>query len=244
MDSLGLLAAAVAVAVFPGGLFTAVVAWTAAATGRLPVAHARWPAPTVGGLIMLVAACSQVPLPGTPATTLPDRGGAPANLLAVLVLLGAGVALVVASTWRPSQVVAAIAAGLPPLVIGAASATFAFPVLAGLPGRDLEAARVAAAAALLLAAPHLALPADIALPRVARATVLAGALLVAAGLAVPATLGSLPGIAVAAIVIGAAAAYGAVLAVAGRRLSSPVLPALATIAAATSITIAILASRT
>jgi hypothetical protein len=244
MDSLGLLDAAVAVAVFPGGAFTALVAWTAAGSGRLPMAHARWPAPAVGGLVMLVVACSQVPLPGTPAATLPDRGGAPANLLGVLVLLGAGVGLVAAATWRPSQVVAAIAAGLPPLIIGAASATFAFPVLAGLPGRDLEAARVAAAAALLLAAPHLALPGDIALPRVARATVLAGALLVAAGLTVPATLGSLPGIAVAGIVVAAAAVYGAILALAGRRLSSPVLPCLATIAAATSITIAILATRT
>jgi hypothetical protein len=243
LDSLGVLAAIAAVAAYPGGAFAGVCAVAAAGGGRLSPAPSRWPVSSVAAAACALVACALLPLPGSPAASLPDHGGAAPNLVAVLVLLAAAITLSGAPRWDRSRVIAAVAVTAALLTLGTAAATYAFPVLVGLPGDDLTHARLAAAAAVLLAGPHLAAPADLSAPRGARGLMLATCVVLAASLVLPRALASLPALLTAGLVVVAAAAYAAVVAVLGRRSVGAVAATLAATAAAASIAFSVLAGR-
>lgn len=243
MDVLGLLAAAVAVVAFPGGAFTVAAAGVAARLGRMPPSHVRWPAPAYAATVLVVAACALLPLPGSPALHLPTGSGAPANLLGILLLLGAAVVLVASPQWPWARLLAAMSVALPLLVLAAAAATFDVTVVVGLPGRAIGAARALAAVALLVGAPHLAQPGDLAVPRTARAVLLAAAGLLATALAVPGVAPGLPGAAVAVIALGVAAGLGLLTSVLGPRAVGPRAAALAAAAGAASVVFSVIAAR-
>lgn len=233
MDVLSLLAAVVAVALFPGGAYAVAVAGGAAAGGRLAPARAPWSSSSLAAAALLLFAAALVPLPGSLSATLPLETGASANLLAALLLLGGGLALGTPAEWSRTRIAAGIAALAPLLVLAAGAATLDFPVVVGLPGRTLGAARALAAVTLLLAAPALGRPADPALPRGLRALTLAVPALVAAVLLAPPGWSGLPAAVAAAMVAAGVAVYAGLAGLVARILPSAV--ALATFAAFTSV---------
>ena len=243
MDVLGLLAALVAVIGFPGGAYTVAAAGVAARLGRMPPSHVRWPAPAYAATVLVVAACALLPLPGSPALHLPSGSGAPANLLGIQLLLGAAIVLVASPQWTWPRLLAAAAVAVPPLVLAAASATFDVTVLVGLPGRAVGAARLLAALALLLGAPHLAQPGDLAVPRTARALLLAAAGLLATALVLPGAGPGLPGVVIAGVGLGVAAGLGLAASTLGPRVVSAPAAGLAALAGAGSVVLAVLSVR-
>src|SRR5207302_9662687 len=206
MDTLALLSAAVAVLLYPGGAYLAGAALLAG--GRAAAAPARWTPPAVAAAACAVFAAALLPLPGSPATSLPGRTGPTANLLGVLLLLAAAVVLTGPPRWPARRLVLAGAATLPALVLAVAAATFSLPVLVGLPGVRLGLARDLAAAAVLVAAPLLVPDEPATTPPPARAVVLGVVVLAGMSLWVPATLPRLPGVAAAAVVLAAVALFG------------------------------------
>jgi hypothetical protein len=215
MDPLGLLSAAVAVVVYPGGVFLVAAALLAA--GRSALAPTGWTAPAAAGAVCAALAAALLPLPGSPALGLPDRSGPAPSLVPLLVLLGAAVALTGPSHWSRRRVALAAAVSLPALTLAATAATFSLPVIVALDGRGAVAARALAAVALLLGAPHL-LPEDGAegggeSPPAARALVLGALVLAGLSLWLPAALPDLSAAAAAALLLTAVAAH--------RRLAAP-----------------------
>ncbi len=144
MDALGLLAAVVAVTLFPGGVYAFAAAGGAAVAGRLPAARLPWTSAHAGAAALLLFAAALVPLPQAPAAALPAPDGAPSNLLAVLLLLGGGITAGTLASWTRARIAAATAAVAPLLVLAAAAATLSLPVVVALPGRELAAARAPA----------------------------------------------------------------------------------------------------
>jgi hypothetical protein len=225
MDALGLLAAVVAMTLFPGGVYACAAAGGAAWAGRLDARQAaRWTPAELGAAALLLFAAALVPLPQSPATELPGPGGAQANLLAVLLLLGGGVALGTAPRWPRLRMAAGAAAALPLLVLAAQAATLSFPVVLGLPGGRLAAARALAASAILLAVPALGDLADGGIPRGLRALQLAVPALVAAVLLAPPGWGGIPAAVAAALALGGVALYAATLAALRRVLRGHTAP--------------------
>jgi len=246
VDALSLFAAVVAVALFPGGLYACAAAGGVAWTARLQrAAQPGWTPAALSAAALLLFAAALVPLPQNPAAQLPTGGGAPANLLAVLLLLAAGVAAGTAPLWPRARLVAAAAAGVPLLALAAQAATLSFPVVVGLPGGRLAAGRALAAAALLLAAPVLARCEDAATPRAMRALLLAVPALVAAVLLAPPGWSNIPAAAAAALALTGVPLYAGV-AMALRRVTrgrdTPFAVA-ASAAAIASIVVTVLASR-
>lgn len=216
MDATGLLASAVAVGVFPGGLYLVVASAAALlAAGRLRAARLG---PTeVAGLAATAMAAALIPLPGAPGRLIPDPGGAAANLLALLLLGGGAIGLALAPRWDAWRSAAALAAGLPLLALAAAASTLSVATVAALPGSRLALARDLAALALLLAAPALVgegsgdTASRAATPDAGGwpgAAVLAVAVLTAVSVGLPSAVGRLPGVAVAAIALGMVAVAG------------------------------------
>ncbi|HXA30529.1 MAG TPA: hypothetical protein VN193_17485 [Candidatus Angelobacter sp.] len=246
MDALGLFAAVVAVTLFPGGVYACAAAGGAAWAGRLD-AHqgSRWTPAALSAAALLLFGAALVPLPQSPATELPGPGGAPANVLAALLLIGAGIALGTAPRWPRARVAAAIAASVPLLVLAAQAATLSFPVVVGLPGPRLAAARALAAAAILLAVPVLGDLDSTRVPRGLRALQVAVPALVAAVLLAPPGWSNIPAAAAAALALAGVAVYAAVLAGVRRVLRGAILPlACAAISAAiAAIVVTVLASR-
>jgi hypothetical protein len=243
MDVLSLLAAVVAVALFPGGAYAAAVAGGAAAGSRLPPTRALWSSTSLAAAALLFFAAALVPLPGAPSATLPLETGAPANLLATLLLLAGGLALGTPPTWSRVRVAAGIAAVAPLLVLAAAAATLDFPVVVSLPGRELAAARALAAATLLFAAPVVGRPGDPTLPRGLRALSLAVPALVAAVLLAPPGWSGLQATVAAAMVAAGMVLYGGLTGVLARLLRGSIpLAVLATGTAIASIVLTTVAS--
>jgi hypothetical protein len=245
MDVLSLLAAIVAVALFPGGAYAAAVAGGALAGGRLPPARVPWSSVSVAAAVLLLFAAALVPLPGSPAAVLPLQTGAAANLLGALLLLGGGLALGTPARWTRARLAAGVAALAPLLVLAASAATLDFPVVVALPGRELAAARALAAAALLLAIPVLGRLADAEVPRGLRALHLAVPALVAAVLLAPPGWSGLPAAVAAALVFGGVVIY-AVPAVLLSRLprgGDAILAGMATATSIASICLVALATR-
>src|SRR5258708_1563500 len=153
MDVLSLLAAIVALTVFPGGFYLAAVAGGVAVSARLPAARALWSPAALAAVALLVFAAALVPLPGAPSAVLPIDSGAPANLLAILLLLGSGLALGTAPRWSRARAAAGLAALAPLLVLAAHAATLDVSVATGLPGPGLPVAPAQSAATPLPAPP-------------------------------------------------------------------------------------------
>jgi hypothetical protein len=246
MDVVGLFAAVVAVALFPGGVYTFAAAGGAAWAGRLSAARpTAWTPAAVASAALLLFGAAMVPLPQAPAAALPGPDGAPANLLAVLLLIGGGVALGTAPQWTRARIAAAAAAGVPLLVLAAQAATLSFPTVLGLPGRSLAAGRALAAVALLLAVPLLGRLDDDTAPRALRALHLAVPALVAAVLLAPPGWSNIPAAAAAAMTLAGVALYAAVLTAIGRALRGHWLPlsVVASLAAIASIVVVAVAGR-
>ena len=245
MDTLSLFAAVVAVALFPGGVYVAAIAGGVAAGGRLPRAQGSpWSPVTVAATVLLLFAAALVPLPGSPAQVLPLNDGAPANLLAALLLLGGGIAAGTAPRWSRWRVAAGTAAAAPLLTLAAGAATLDFPVVVALPGREPAAARALAAAAILLATPVLGPPADTTVPRALRALLVAVPALVAAVLLAPPGWAGLPAAVAATLVFGGAVVYAGAAGLLVRLLPRRTMPfaLLASMAAIASITLTLLAT--
>jgi hypothetical protein len=206
MDTLALLSAAVAILLYPGGAYLAGAALLAG--GRAVTAPARWTPPAVAAVACAGFAAALLPLPGSPATSLPGNAGPTANLLGVLLLLAAAVVQGGPPRWSQDRLVLAAAVILPVLVLAAAAATFSLPVIVGLPGGRLSLARDLAAVAVLLGAPLLVPDEPASTPAAARAVVLGVVVLAGMALWVPATLPRLPGVAAAAVVLAAVALHG------------------------------------
>src|SRR5207302_1641888 len=101
---------------------------SAALTGTAaPALAGGWP--PVAAAACAVFAAALLPLPGSPATSLPGRTGPTANLLGMLLLLAAAVVLTGPPRWPARRLVLAGAATLPALVLAAAAATFSLPVI-------------------------------------------------------------------------------------------------------------------
>jgi hypothetical protein len=143
-------------------------------------------------------------------TSLPGDSGPTANLLGMLVLLAAAVALTGPVRWSPRRLLLAATATVPALVLAAAAATFSLPVIVGLPGDRLALARDLAAAAVLLAAPLLLPDEPSAAPVAARSVVAAAVVLAGMSLWVPAVFPRLPGLAAAVVVLAGVALHGRV----------------------------------
>ena len=236
MDTLALLSAAVAVLLYPGGAYLAGAGLLAG--GRAVVAPARWTAPAVAAMACAWFAAALLPLPGSPATSLPGGSGPTANLLGILLLLAAAVALAGPQRWSPGRLLLAAAVAVPALVLAAAAATFSLPVIVGLPGGRLGLARDLAGGAILVAAPLLLPdepatgPAAVRTP--ARVFVLAVVVLAGMSLWVPAALPRLPGAGAAAVVLAAVALHG--------RMAPALRPPIARPAAAVAVAAALAAA--
>lgn len=234
MDMLALLSAAVAVLLYPGGAYLAGAA--ALAAGRdLSAPPARWTVPAVAGVACAVLAAPLLPLPGSPVTSLPGDSGPATNLLGMLVLLAAAVALTGPARWSPRRAVLAATATVPALVLAAAAATFSLPVIVGLPGDRLALARDLAAVAVLLAAPLLLPDEPTSAPVAARSVVVGVLVLAGMSLWVPAALPRLPGLGAAVVVLAGVAVHARV-APALRRA----VPAATALAAAAGVAAAVL----
>ncbi|HEV7466757.1 MAG TPA: hypothetical protein VGP96_10665 [Candidatus Dormibacteraeota bacterium] len=241
MDALGLLSAAVAVLLYPGGAYLAGAVLLAG--GRAAAAPARWTAPAAAGVVCAGLAAALLPLPGSPAISLPGRSGPTPNLLGMLVLLAAAVALTGPVRWSPPRLLVAAAATVPALALAAAAATFSLPVIVGLPGTRLALARDLAAVAVLLAAPLLLPDEPGASPPAARALVLGVVVLAGMSLWVPAALPRLPGAAAALVVLAAVALHGRLLAPGLGRHATRQATAVATAAALAAVVLGTVAAR-
>jgi hypothetical protein len=219
MDTLALLSAVVAVLLYPGGAYLAGAAVLACGRAAVPV---RWTAPGAAGVVCAGLAAALLPLPGSPAISLPGRSGPSPNLLGMLVLLAAAVALTGPVRWSRPRLLVAVAATVPALALAAAAATFSLPVIVGLPGTRLAIARDLAAVAVLLAAPLLLPDEPGASPPPARALVLGVVVLAGMSLWAPAALPNLPGAAAALVVLAAVAAHGRLAPALGRRAARQV----------------------
>jgi hypothetical protein len=155
MDVTGLLAAALAVAVFPGGLYLASAA-LASSRGTAPFRVEALTPPEVAGLVAITFAAALLPLPGAPSQLIPTTGGAPPNLLALLLLAGMVLGLATAPRWDVWRCAAVMAAVLPLLALAAEGSTLTATTVAGLQGGHLGIARMLAALALVLAGPAVA----------------------------------------------------------------------------------------
>ena len=104
MDPLGLLLDIVAVAVYPGGLFLAVLAVIVQRAGGLP-RTGGFDARALGAVIAAALAASMASLPGSPAASLPPSGGATPNLAAAILLLFVAASLAAPEPWSVRRVV-------------------------------------------------------------------------------------------------------------------------------------------
>jgi hypothetical protein len=184
MDPLGLLLEIVALAVYPGGVFLAVMAWITyrgAGIGR----GARLDVRALAAIAAADAAAAMAPLPGTPAASLPPPGGATPNLVAAVLLLAVAGSLVAPQPWSRRRLVLAAFAGISIVLLGLVATSFSSTDIAAAAGRAGATARVLTVIAVLLALPVVVKPQGSGPPAVARATVVAATVEVVLAVAVP-----------------------------------------------------------
>ena len=107
MDPLGILAAVVALAVYPGGLFLAGILWFG---GGLPWRSTSAWRPSLRDLAALAAidlAVAGAPLPASPAASLPPAAGAAPDIVVVALLVAASVVLVAPGRWHVRRLLCA-----------------------------------------------------------------------------------------------------------------------------------------
>jgi hypothetical protein len=211
MDPLGLLLEIVAVAVYPGGLFLAGLVWLIRRAGGLPGGMQV----DGGGLVAIVAAtlaASMASMPGSPAASIPPPGGATPNLIACVLLLVVAGSLAAPQPWSLRRLTVLVLAGVSLVLMGLVGSTFSISAIAGSGGGTGEAARILAAATVLVALPlviqpHRGPPAA----ALARAVVAAATVEVVLGTLIPPSL-SWPAASIAlAALVAATAAYALLL---------------------------------
>lgn len=209
MDALGAAQAVLALGLLPGGL---VLALAGLAAQRLGGRRGLWTleARELVTLLLLDLAVAQAPLPSAPIPSLPPGSGSgPDTAVVALLIVGA---LAAATTpgrpgWRWVSGATAVTAVLA-LAFGAASLSLS--AIVGQPGASLLAARIATAAAILVATP--ALTSSWRLSSAAEATLVAGTGIIALSLVVPAGLPAwAAAFATAMVVLGATAYAGTVM---------------------------------
>jgi len=186
MDPLGLLLDVVALAVYPGGLFLAAMAWIIHRGAGL----ARGEGAGIRGLAAIAAAAvaaAMAPLPGTPAASLPPPGGATPNLVAAALAIIAAGALVAPEPWSGRRRTLVAGGGTALVLLGLVATSFSSTDIAAATGTWSAVARVLTVIALLVALPLVVKPLAPGL-RAARATVVAAALLVVLAIVIPPAL--------------------------------------------------------
>jgi hypothetical protein len=157
MDPLGLLLAVVAIAIYPGGLFLAGLAWLTHRAGGLPPGT-RLDARSLAAIVIAALAASMASLPGSPAAALPPPGGATPNLAAAVLLLFVGGAIVAHEPWSFRRLTLLGLGGVSLLLLGLLASSFSIPALAGVSGDGADAARILAAITVLTAVPLVVQP--------------------------------------------------------------------------------------
>jgi hypothetical protein len=210
VDPLGLLLEIVAIAVYPGGAFLAVLTWLTCRVGGLP----RGAGLDARGLVAIVAATlatAMSPVPGAPAASLPPPGGATPNLIAAVLLLFVAGSLAAPQPWSMRRVAAVGFGGLPLVLLGLSAASFSIATIAGAGGDATAVARILAIVSVLVALPLVLQPQLATGPVIARAAVVAATLVVVLSTVVPPALQwPAGGLAVAALVA-AVAVYALLL---------------------------------
>ena len=157
MDPLGLLLEVVALAVYPGGVFLAVMAWITyrgAGMDRPAGLDVR----SLAAIATAAVAAAMAPLPGTPAASLPPPGGATANLVASVLLLTVAGSLVAPQPWSRRRLVLAAFAGTSLVLLGLVASSFSSADIAAASGRADAAARILTVIAVLVALPMVVKP--------------------------------------------------------------------------------------
>jgi hypothetical protein len=184
MDPLGLLLEVVALAVYPGGVFLAVMAW-------ITYRGAGMDRPTgldlrgFAAIAMAAVAAAMAPLPGTPAASLPPPGGATPNLVAAVLLVTAAGSLVAPQPWSRRRLVLVALAGTSLVLLGLVATSFSSTDIAAASARADAAARLLAVIAVLLALPMVVKPQRPGASAAAGATVVAATLEVVFAVVVP-----------------------------------------------------------
>jgi hypothetical protein len=209
MDPVSALRATLAMALFPGAGYLAVVGWAAARAGRLPRCGRPARIEEAVAALAVAAACGLLAFPGSPLNDLPVA----VSLGAVIVALSGAVAWGSSAAWNWRRVVAAVVVLAPLLCLGESAASLNVASLAVLPGRPVAAARIFAAAAVLIALPLLIRPFEATTSRLSRSALLAGSALLALSLIVAGPLGNGGGAIAAGLCAGAAIVYAALLSV-------------------------------
>ena len=184
MDPLGLLLEVVALAVYPGGVFLAVMAWITYRGAGID----RGAGPDVRALAAIAAAdvaAAMAPLPGTPAALLPPPGGATPNLVAAVLLVAVACSLVAPQPWSRRRLVLGAFAGISVFLLGLVAASFSSTDIAAAAGRADVAARVLTVIAILVALPMVVKPQRSDASALARATVVAATLEVVLAVVIP-----------------------------------------------------------
>ena len=184
MDPLGLLLEVVALAVYPGGVFLAVMAWItyrAAGMDR----PARLDVRGLAAIAAAAVAAAMAPLPGTPAASLPPPGGATPNLVAAVLLVTAAGSLVAPQPWSRRRLVPAAFAGTSLVLLGLVATSFSSTDIAAASARAAAAARILTVIAVLLALPIAVKPQRPGASAAAGAVVVAATLEVVFAVVVP-----------------------------------------------------------
>ncbi|MHB8488715.1 MAG: hypothetical protein ACYDCS_10000 [Candidatus Dormibacteria bacterium] len=184
MDPLGLLLEVVALAIYPGGLFVAAMAWITCRGAGLP----RGPALDAHGLTAIataVVAAAMAPLPGTPAASLPPPGGATPNLVAAVLLVVVAGSLVAPAPWSRRRLLLVAFGGFSLVLLGLVATSFSTTDISGATGGLNAAARILAAAAILVALPIVVKPQRATGSVAARSVVVAASLEVILAIVIP-----------------------------------------------------------
>jgi hypothetical protein len=184
MDPLGLLLEVVALAIYPGGVFLAALAWI---TYR-GAGFARGAPLDIRGIAAVAAAvvaAAMAPLPGTPAASVPPDGGATPNLIAAVLLVVVAGALVAPEPWSRRRRVLVIFGGIAIVLLGLGATSFSSTDIAAATGATAGAARILTVVAVLVALPIVVKPQLSHASVAARATVVAASLEVVLAIAIP-----------------------------------------------------------
>jgi hypothetical protein len=230
MDPLGLLLEAVAIAVYPGGLFLAGLAWLTHVAGATPASTAI-DGRGVASIVAATLAAAMASLPGSPAAAIPPPSGAAPNLAAAVLLLFVAGALAAPEPWSFRRRAVLGVSGISMLLLGLVAASFSIPALAGAGGSGAAAARILAAVTALTAVPLVVQPHLTGGSATARLTVLAATVEVVLSTLIPPSLRWEPAILAVLAVVVATALYALLLRV-GRAATQREHPSLVAIAIA------------
>lgn len=241
MDPLGLLLEAVAIAVYPGGLFLAGLAWLMRWAGGTPagtVTDVR----RVAAIVAATLAAAMASLPGSPAAAIPPPGGAAPNLAAAVLLLFVAGGLVAPEPWSFRRRALLGLGGISMLLLGLIAATFSIP---GAGGTGATAARILAVITALTAVPLVLQPHLSGADATARLMVLAATAEVVLSTLIPPSLRWEPAILAVLAMVAAVLLYAVLLRVgrAATQREHPSLVVVATACCAAATVMAVLGAR-